>query len=409
LQAARQKDGKLVQHKEYRITKSIKCTINYCPASCFLQSYGDSIAISWDWRIMETLKWSDQQKIAEFVRDLYGLDTVKIISERVVERLNTLIGANSTFIVVNKRLADPPDLLVENLGPEYHKLMATIWTYRHDHPGFRYHHAYAVRAVTLSDLLPLNRWRKTELFNQAYSKLGMHEQMIGVFSFARPGLAGVIVNRTRRTFTERDRSVLNILRFHISEACRTAKMHAGIPSPSLMETLEPVVGGSIVVLDEMGRVKFCSKQAQNYLEIFFPAEKPFRGGLPLTVEKWARREIAAFGTNELAVRPPKSLDVQRGERSLQIRLASTGSGTVHILVLRAEDPTLQLKKLSSFGLGPRATEVLYWISKGKTNGEIAILLGARPRTIEKHVEAILAKLGVENRVTAALVATQGTL
>jgi DNA-binding CsgD family transcriptional regulator len=120
------------------------------------------------------------------------------------------------------------------------------------------------------------------------------------------------------------------------------------------------------------------------------------------------REITAFATNDLAVRPPQPLNVLRGELSLHIRLASTSNGTAHFLVLRAEDP-LQLKKLNSLGLGPRATEVLYWLAKGKTNGEIGIILGARPRTIEKHVEGILAKLGVENRMAAALLATNGRL
>jgi DNA-binding CsgD family transcriptional regulator len=357
---------------------------------------------------METLKRADQRKIAEFARELYGLNSVKAISERVLQRIDTLIGGNSAIVVLNECKADAPHLLAENVGPEYQKLMPLIWALRHEHQGFRYHRAYAVGAVTLSDLLPLHRWRKTELFNQAYSKLGMLEQMIGVLSFARPDLAGVIVNRSRRTFTERDRSVLNILRFHISEACRTAKMHA-IPLPPLMEALEALVGGSIIVLNTTGTVQFCSDLAQNYLETFFSKEKPFRGGLPLTVEKWVRQEITVFETNELAVRPPQPLNVQRGEQSLNIRLACTNNRTVHVLFLRAEDPTLQLKKLSSLGLGPRATEVLYWLAKGKTNREIGIILGARSRTIEKHVEGILAKLCVENRVAAALVATQAGL
>jgi hypothetical protein len=277
---------------------------------------------------METLKWADQQKIAEFARELYGLNSVKAISERVLQSIDTLIGGNSAIVVLNERKADAPHLLAENVGPEYQKLMPVIWALRHEHPGFRYHRAYAVRAVTLSDLLPLHRWRKTELFNQAYSKLGMLEQMIGVLSFARPDLAGVIVNRSRRTFTERDRSVLNILRFHISEACRTAKMHAAIPLPPLMEALEPLVGGSIIVLNTTGTFQFCSDLAQTYLETFFSTEKPFSGGLPLTVEKWVRQEITVFGTNELAVRPPQPLNVQRGEQSLHIRLASYGDPVV---------------------------------------------------------------------------------
>jgi DNA-binding CsgD family transcriptional regulator len=202
---------------------------------------------------------------------------------------------------------------------------------------------------------------------------------------------------------------MDIVRFHVSEACRRAKMHAAIPSPEQTRALEPLVDGSIIVLSATGAAQFCSERAQNYLETFFPMEKPFRGGLPLTVEKWARQEIAALESNELAVRLPQPLNVLRGYRSLQIRLAGTTNSTVYFLVLRAEDPTSELKKLSSLGLGPRATEVLYWLAKGKTNGEISIILGARPRTIEKHVEGILAKLGVENRVAAALVAINGRL
>jgi DNA-binding CsgD family transcriptional regulator len=59
--------------------------------------------------------------------------------------------------------------------------------------------------------------------------------------------------------------------------------------------------------------------------------------------------------------------------------------------------------LESFGLTPREGQVAHWIARGKTNLEISIILQTRPRTVEKHVEAILSKLGVENRTAAALV------
>jgi len=54
--------------------------------------------------------------------------------------------------------------------------------------------------------------------------------------------------------------------------------------------------------------------------------------------------------------------------------------------------------------GPRATEVLYWVMQGKTNEEIGIILQVSARTVEKHLEHILAQLGVENRTAAALAA-----
>lgn len=53
------------------------------------------------------------------------------------------------------------------------------------------------------------------------------------------------------------------------------------------------------------------------------------------------------------------------------------------------------------GLTPRQAEVLYWIAQGKTNAETAIILGTSPRTIDKHVEQLLERLGVENRLAAA--------
>jgi DNA-binding CsgD family transcriptional regulator len=60
---------------------------------------------------------------------------------------------------------------------------------------------------------------------------------------------------------------------------------------------------------------------------------------------------------------------------------------------------------SELGLTPREGEVLSWLSKGKTNRDIAQILGLSPRTVDKHLEQIYAKLGVENRTAAAAVAT----
>ncbi len=53
-------------------------------------------------------------------------------------------------------------------------------------------------------------------------------------------------------------------------------------------------------------------------------------------------------------------------------------------------------------LTAREREVFEWIGQGKTNGEIASILGRSVHTVKRHVERILAKLGVENRCAAAL-------
>jgi DNA-binding CsgD family transcriptional regulator len=65
-----------------------------------------------------------------------------------------------------------------------------------------------------------------------------------------------------------------------------------------------------------------------------------------------------------------------------------------------------LEAFASLQLTPREAEVLFWISRGKSNREIAVILGAKTGTICKHVEHIFGKLNVENRTTAAVIALE---
>lgn len=59
----------------------------------------------------------------------------------------------------------------------------------------------------------------------------------------------------------------------------------------------------------------------------------------------------------------------------------------------------------SVHLTPRESDVLMWLGKGKTNRDIADILGMSPRTVNKHLEHIFVKLGVETRSAAAVMAS----
>ena len=54
------------------------------------------------------------------------------------------------------------------------------------------------------------------------------------------------------------------------------------------------------------------------------------------------------------------------------------------------------------GLTTRVAETLLWLTQGKTNGEIATILGNSESTVKKHVFAIFEKLGLETRTAAGL-------
>jgi len=54
------------------------------------------------------------------------------------------------------------------------------------------------------------------------------------------------------------------------------------------------------------------------------------------------------------------------------------------------------------GLTAREREVLQWLARGKTDAEIATLLAISPRTVNKHLEHVYVKLGVETRTAAVM-------
>ncbi len=79
------------------------------------------------------------------------------------------------------------------------------------------------------------------------------------------------------------------------------------------------------------------------------------------------------------------------------KLATTASPEI---VFESYEP------LRSLGLTPREAEILNWVARGKSNPEIAIILGISRRTVDKHVENVFAALGVDNRGNAMLIAIE---
>lgn len=76
-----------------------------------------------------------------------------------------------------------------------------------------------------------------------------------------------------------------------------------------------------------------------------------------------------------------------------------------VILLREESDTAQIEALMAhFNLTKRQSEVLYWAIKGKTNRDIGDILGTSPRTVNKHMEHVFIKLGVETRTAAASIA-----
>ena len=90
------------------------------------------------------------------------------------------------------------------------------------------------------------------------------------------------------------------------------------------------------------------------------------------------------------------------EMLARIRVHLTNARLLRLATETSSGRKHELRK--DFGLTSREAEVLSWLSKGKTNRDIAQILGLSPRTIDKHLEQIYAKPGVENRTATAAIA-----
>lgn len=153
-----------------------------------------------------------------------------------------------------------------------------------------------------------------------------------------------------------------------------------------------VAGMGAVVLDAQGRMAWRSPQATRWLESAFAGETRARD---------ATAWLASAATSGEAVAP-----LPDGGRLLARHMGQSGFSEAMLLLRVAAAGAAAAPRIPSAPLTPREAEVLSWLAKGKTNRDIADILGMSPRTVNKHLEHIFEKLGVETRTAAAAMAGQ---
>ncbi|MFY9985288.1 MAG: DNA-binding response regulator [Chthoniobacterales bacterium] len=157
--------------------------------------------------------------------------------------------------------------------------------------------------------------------------------------------------------------------------------------------LEARLDQAFVIASYEGGVHFSTRQAGILLQAFFPSTSMTR--LPEAVVRWlasAERQ-----------RPLIVQNSQKGDLQID-HLASSDSTNLALLRLEQRNSCWGPKALQTLGLTPREAEVLYWITEGKTNPEIATILDTTLHTVKKHNNKLFAKLGVETRMAAARLA-----
>ncbi|MFK0164936.1 response regulator [Rhizobium sp. NPDC090279] len=120
----------------------------------------------------------------------------------------------------------------------------------------------------------------------------------------------------------------------------------------------------------------------------------------------ASKHIAAFMLEREQLGPSRDNFLSMnsgGEAALQFTFLGTIGPDEYLFRLTASNQHADDEALrQSFALTQRESEVLLWLAKGKSNRDIGEILGLSARTVNKHLEQIYVKLGVENRASAAV-------
>lgn len=105
-----------------------------------------------------------------------------------------------------------------------------------------------------------------------------------------------------------------------------------------------------------------------------------------------------------------SLEAPFGNRSLKITFFKVDPAQQILFKLEQTAAVFDASKLeAALTITKREAEVLLWVAQGKSNKQIADVLSLSPRTINKHLEQLFPKIGVDNRAAATSVAIRTLL
>lgn len=173
------------------------------------------------------------------------------------------------------------------------------------------------------------------------------------------------------------------MRVHLANARKTRSARIALDT----------AGQPLCAVDGNGQILWATPQVQGLLTRRGALDPLQKEALQQTLHTWLSHHPETGHSMIIDVLPDpvkaQFLALVDG-REFLLRLSAVSAPSDGIDTLRAQ-----------FSLTAREAEVLLWIANGKTNREIGMILDMSPRTVNKHLEQVFRKLGVENRTSAA--------
>lgn len=328
-------------------------------------------------------------------------DPDELMAETTV-RLHALVGAD--FSAWNEFLV--PEIqpmrffLRPAVGDVAFSLTEPLIQHLPDHPAFAlYRQNIALPDIMqLSDHTPWSRFRESGLYREVYRFLETRFQLTLRLPSPPRVLRLITVNRWQRNFGARDRELLRRLQTVLDLAVQ--RTHCGLDLEySLLSAMSTDPHGECIVVRADRSIQTINAAGLRLLQRY-SREPVGVDRLPPTLDRWLAGRLG-----EAAVRRDEA-SFER--RRLDQTVLSQGSQRLVLTLL--EDPPLyrlHLRETSNLveaahpgwsRVTPRKEEILRWVAEGKTNDEIALILGISAKGVEKHVAELCRFFEVPNRI-----------
>ena len=251
-------------------------------------------------------------------------------------------------------------------------------------------------ALRTSDFYSAREWHEFSLYQLVYKQWGC-EDSLAVGLPAPEGLIACICSERDKAFTERERLLIDLVQPHLAQTYRSAELL------SLLEGANEDDGLSSMVIDKLGRPLVAPKATWELLEQYFTDSGRLTWSLPETVMTWLAGQLVNVGREVESAKASRPLVVQRRDgKTLTLRLLMGRlTGDQSVLLLQESAPDNFETLAAEVGLTQREKEVLQHIKSGMSVAEIADSLFISKRTVDKHLENVYGKLGVQSRAAAA--------
>lgn len=172
------------------------------------------------------------------------------------------------------------------------------------------------------------------------------------------------------------------IRVHLANARKARSALTGLDS----------VGARLFIRDARGSIGWTTPLAQELLSEMSPQSRQ-------AISNWLAENANGAPSSTITLG-------QESDRYLLTPLGEAGPDEGLFRIAPSIEGAEATILRRHFNLTPREADVLLWTARGKSNKDMSDILNISARTVNKHLEQIFIKIGVENRASAAAIATR---